>query len=107
MGVCQSTMEEITKENQEFVEEKQDGRRVRENKQTGEVEEYEAGDNQPESDVFLFEEEEIKEGEEFMAVKPWIGAVKEPDNHPEPNSSPPDVTYVLEHAYGYRCQDSR
>lgn len=55
----------------------------------------------------MFEEEEIKEGEEFMAVKPWIGAVKEPQNHPEPNPSPPDCTYVLEYAYGYRCQDSR
>lgn len=42
-----------------------------------------------------------------MAVKPWIGAVKEPDNHPEVNKSQPDESYTLEHAYGYRCQDSR
>jgi WD40 repeat protein len=57
--------------------------------------------------MFLFEDEVIKEGEEFMAVKPWIGAVKEPDSHPEANPSPPDVSYNLEYAYGYRCQDSR
>ena len=49
----------------------------------------------------------MKEGEEFMAVKPWIGAVKEPDNHPPVDPSPPDCTYTLEYAYGYRCQDSR
>lgn len=42
-----------------------------------------------------------------MAVKPWIGAVMEPDNHPEVNKSKPDETYTLEYVYGYRCQDSR
>ena len=55
----------------------------------------------------MFDEEEVKQGEEFMAVKPWIGAVIETDKHPEPDSSPPDCCYVLEYAYGYRCQDSR
>jgi len=42
-----------------------------------------------------------------MAVKPWIGAVKEPDNHPEVNKDQPDESYALEYAYGYRCSDSR
>jgi hypothetical protein len=42
-----------------------------------------------------------------MAVKPWIGAVKEPDNHPEVNKDMPDEGYSLEYAYGYRCSDSR
>ena len=107
MGVCQSALDEIAKENPEFQELKDDGHRQRENKQTGEMEDFEAGDNQPESDVFLFEEEVIKEGEEFMAVKPWIGAVKEPVPCPENNSDAPDVCYNLEYAYGYRCQDSR
>lgn len=45
MGVCQSALDEIAKESDEFVEEKNDGHRVRENKVTGEIEEYEAGDN--------------------------------------------------------------
>lgn len=99
-------MNEQFNDGEDFQANAQEGKRVRENKQTGEVEEYEPGDNQPESDVFLFEEE-IKEGDEFMAVKPWIGAVKEPDNHPEPDPSPPDACYTLEYAYGYRCQDSR
>jgi hypothetical protein len=42
-----------------------------------------------------------------MAVKPWIGAVKEPDNHPDVNKNAPETTYSLEYAYGYRCSDSR
>ena len=44
---------------------------------------------------------------EFLAVKPWIGAVKEPDDHPPVNKSPPDEVYELEYVYGYRCEDSR
>ena len=111
MGVCQSTMDSVNEafaESPEFQEDQAEGHyRKRENKKTGEVEDYEAGENQPDDDMFLFEEEEVKQGEEFMAVKPWIGAVKEPDNHPEPNSDAPDCCYVLEYAYGYRCQDSR
>ena len=77
----------------DMAEMEQEGVRMRENKKTGEIEEYEAGEHQPDNDEFLFEEEEVKEGEEFMAVKPWIGAVKEPDNHPDPDPSPPDVCY--------------
>lgn len=47
------------------------------------------------------------EQKEFMAVKPWIGAVVEPKNHPAIDKSPPDATYELEYVYGYRCSDSR
>ncbi len=47
------------------------------------------------------------ESKEFMAVKPWIGAIAEPTSHPELNKSPPDETYELDYVYGYRCQDSR
>ena len=42
-----------------------------------------------------------------MAVKPWIGAIAEPTNHPPVNKSIPDITYKLEYVYGYRTQDSR
>jgi len=42
-----------------------------------------------------------------MAVKPWIGAIKEPASHPPVNPSPPAVTFALEYVYGYRCEDSR
>jgi len=64
----------------------------RESKKTGEMEEYEPGQNGDgdEGDFFEFEAEEVAEGDQFMAVKPWIGAVKEPDNHPEVNKDQPD-----------------
>lgn len=48
----------------DFDAEMHDGDRKRENKKTGEMENYEAGENQPgDDDEFLFEEEEVKEGE--------------------------------------------
>ncbi len=34
--------------------------------------------DKPEGD--LFEAVDAGSGEQFMAVKPWIGAIKEPDN---------------------------
>ena len=57
--------------------------------------------------MFEFEIEEVAAGEQFMAVKPWIGAVKEPVPCPEVNKDAPDETYCIEHVYGYRCEDSR
>lgn len=45
----------------------------------------------PENDFFDFEEEEVDiNTQEFMAVKPWIGAVVEPDDHPPVNKDKPD-----------------
>ena len=55
----------------------------------------------------MFEVEEAGEGEQFMAVKPWLGAIVEPDTHPSPNSDAPDVEFELDYVYGYRCADSR
>jgi microtubule-associated protein-like 6 len=54
----------------------------------------------------FFEVEEA-EGQEFMAVKPWIGQVAEPDNHNEVKMDKPEQTYALEYVYGYRSADSR
>ena len=54
----------------------------------------------------FFEVEEAT-GEQFMAVRPWIGQIEEPENHNPQDDSPPDVTYSLEYVYGYRCADSR
>jgi hypothetical protein len=79
-------------------------RRARFNKATGEV--AEDAHEKPEGDIF-FEEEDAGQGDQFMAVKPWIGAIKEPVNHPPANPSPPSVNYELEYVYGYRCEDSR
>ena len=41
----------------------------------------------------IFEVEDVGHGDEFMAVLPWKGAIKEPKNHPRLNPSPPDVSY--------------
>jgi len=68
----------------------------------------EAGENHPDTDFFEFEVEDASEDiQKFMAVKPWIGAVKEPDDHPPVNKDEPDTEYELEYVYGYRCEDSR
>lgn len=70
---------------------------------------HEIDRERPEDDFFNFDEEveEAAETKEFLAVKPWIGAIAEPDNHPPVNKDPPDVEYELEYVYGYRCEDSR
>ena len=65
-----------------------------------------AASEKPE-DFEFFEGADAGSGEQFMAVRPYEGAIEEPDEHPEENDSPPDVEYQLEHVYGYRCEDSR
>jgi echinoderm microtubule-associated protein-like 6 len=57
-------------------------------------------------DVQLFEQEEAV-GDAFLAVKPWIGAMFEPSEHPDPDPSPPDEEFKLEYVFGYRAEDSR
>lgn len=42
-----------------------------------------------------------------MAVKPWIGALKEPSNAPKIDLSAPPKRLELEYVNGYRCEDSR
>ncbi|GMF47257.1 unnamed protein product [Phytophthora fragariaefolia] len=43
-------------------------------------------------------------GDEFMAVKPWIGAISAPTNAAAPNSREPDVRPELEWVYGYQSE---
>ena len=51
-------------------------------------------DERPEADFFEFEEEEVEvDVQNFAAVKPWIGAIREPDHHPKVDKSAPDVNY--------------
>ena len=76
------------------------------NKATGE-EQDQNGERKEVPEGDLFEAVDAGEGEQFMAVKPWLGAIKEPKSHPPANPSPPAVSYTLEYAYGYRCEDSR
>jgi|LauGreDrversion4_2_1035121.scaffolds.fasta_scaffold136974_1 hypothetical protein len=74
-------------------------------KESGEVRDVEEPVDKPEGDIF--DAVEAGSGEQFMAVKPWIGAIAEPTNHNPPNPSPPSVSYTLDYVYGYRCEDSR
>ena len=63
-------------------------------------------DDDDEGNEFMVAEVDDKV-KNFMAVKPWKGAVFEPDSHPPVDKSKPDVTYECEYVYGYRCDDSR
>ena len=47
------------------------------------------------------------EGDEFAAVKPWLGAIKEPKVHPKPNKAEPKEQYAIDWVYGYRSEEAR
>lgn len=55
----------------------------------------------------IFEKVEPGEGDEFAAVKPWLGAIKEPKNHPKPNKKSPDQEFAIDWVYGYRSEEAR
>lgn len=58
----------------------------------------------------LFAEEEVEGGDEFMAVKPWLGAIKAPSDYlgfKGSQLSRPEVKIELDYVYGYRAKDSR
>lgn len=67
--------------------------------------EVDAPQNDREED--FFEGADAGEGEQFMAVRPYKGAIKEPDNHNPESNDAPDVEFKLEYVYGYRAEDSR
>ena len=46
-------------------------------------------------------------GDEFMAVKPWLGAIVAPTAPPPTVLTPPKVRLDLEWVYGYRGFDAR
>ena len=58
---------------------------------------------------FQFEMEEVAVGEEFLAVKPWVGQIKEPSNFRKPANfdKAPQVRLQLDYIHGYRCKDMR
>jgi microtubule-associated protein-like 6 len=55
----------------------------------------------------LFEKVPPGEGDEFAAVKPWLGAIKEPKNHPKNNKKAPTETYGIDWVFGYRSEEAR
>ncbi|OMJ95047.1 hypothetical protein SteCoe_1580 [Stentor coeruleus] len=82
----------------------------RANKQGKMVGQYDRDDKRPEDNDAMaraFEVESAGGGEQIMAVKPWLGAIKAPTNPPSILNSPPSINLELEYVYGYRVFDSR
>ena len=74
------------------------------NKKTGAAEDRGDADDR---EFDFFEGADAGSGEQFMAVRPYEGAIMEPTNHNEPSDDLPDISYELEYVYGYRAEDSR
>jgi len=55
----------------------------------------------------LFDKVLPGEGDEFMAVKPWLGAIKEPVPKPKVDASKPKAEYEIDWVYGYRSEEAR
>lgn len=55
----------------------------------------------------FFEGADAGSGEQFMAVRPYEGAIAEPKEHNKESKEAPAITYALEYVYGYRAEDSR
>ena len=55
----------------------------------------------------LFEVVDVMHGDESMSVKPWLGAIREPRDHPVINPKIPDQEYAIEFVYGYKSEDVR
>merc|ERR1712054_30615 len=44
--------------------------------------------------------------EKFQAVKPWLGSIVAPTNHPEQDVAAPGTGLELDYVHGYRSQDA-
>jgi len=69
------------------------------------AEEESSSDGLDSDDEFFVEAPEM--GDQFMACKPWIGAIKEPDVVPVINESKPDETYEIDFVHGYKSDLTR
>lgn len=70
-----------------------------------EEEDSEETDGLDSDDDFFVEPPEV--GDQFMACKPWIGAIKAPDAPPAKNANPPDEQYEIEFVHGYKSDLAR
>lgn len=46
-------------------------------------------------------------GDQFMACKPWLGAIKEPDVMPVVNEAIPDERFEIDFVHGYKSDLTR
>lgn len=59
-------------------------------------------------DEALHGDDDLDAGDQFMAVKPWLGAVKPPTIEPlHPDPSPPDVSFTFDFVHGYKSDQVR
>jgi microtubule-associated protein-like 6 len=52
----------------------------------------------------------VKGGDEFLAIKPWIGQMKDPTDYKKPplnQNKPPKADLTLEYVHGYRAKDCK
>eukprot|EP00351_Strombidinopsis_sp_SopsisLIS2011_P002524 CAMPEP_0116886858 /NCGR_PEP_ID=MMETSP0463-20121206/20829_1 /TAXON_ID=181622 /ORGANISM="Strombidinopsis sp, Strain SopsisLIS2011" /LENGTH=70 /DNA_ID=CAMNT_0004547941 /DNA_START=566 /DNA_END=778 /DNA_ORIENTATION=+ len=42
-----------------------------------------------------------------MAVKPYVGAIKEPTSHPKPTKAKPQESYEIDFVHGYKNETVR
>ena len=62
-------------------------------------------DNEWQEDEF---DSDLEVGDQFMAVKPWLGAIKEPTTEPKQAiMAPPDVHYEIDFVHGYKSDGVR
>jgi WD40 repeat protein len=54
---------------------------------------------------FIFEGP--SQGDQMLAIKPWLGALKPPSAVVHLDKSIPSISLEIEYVYGYRCFDSR
>jgi WD40 repeat protein/Ca2+-binding EF-hand superfamily protein len=85
----------------DFIKEKRDRNKYFEEEEKA----FEPDDNEYEGLNVVGEEEK----NEFMAIKPWLGAIKTPSNPAMTHTSDKDPLVVvdLEYVYGYRSKDCR
>lgn len=55
----------------------------------------------------IFEKIDVGDGDEFMCVLPWKGAIKAPENFQTPPKLPPDDSYRIQAVYGVRTEETR
>jgi microtubule-associated protein-like 6 len=58
----------------------------------------------------LFDIDPAEKGEEFVSIKPWMGAIKEPSTYykdPLNQNKEPRVDLSIDYVYGYRGRDAK
>lgn len=77
------------------------------NKAGVEVDIYDRDDKRPVDNNSMFQFESAGSGDQALAVKPFLGAIKAPENPPPFQNDRPNIDLELEYIYGYRCFDTR